>query len=956
MTLGLRDDQIWEQLLRKLEVPNYPRTYVLGSLAKHVTFHSQQMRALNLIHALCCTGRLDAGSHVGIVGGGLAGLTAAAGALRRGLRASIFEAKGSLDEPDGLMPLQRASTERWVDPDIYDWPDERATTLPLLGWTAEHADTIRTAILKEIASDPRPRIRKALIEEGHLSWTASGVRIQPPGGEPVDVDVLILAVGFGTEDEVHTQSRYWTNDGLDGDQIEGEGKAYLVSGSGDGGLTDLMRLCIKGFRHRAVVQGMRDSAAATQAGLRLQQVEREIAGDTEPEREARLVKEYVSEAVALRLPFLRRRTEVYLVSRLGALFAGKASVLNRLIVAALWQQRAFSLIPYRIVTPVTDKVRYKDDEGRTAKDVSAYDYDGQAVTGMVVKGSVPPRFARLIIRHGPGRFRPDGDAIAGRKGPLREGPLEVHFPNLYKACGERAGEWEATHHWNDITRRSQFENEFTVPPGLDPRFGPHGCVVVERRPPKADRDPPLYFAAVGAMRALGWKDEGLISLFPDVEVKSPRALVRAVRALCRAPIAIFDVSRPSEQLLTMFLLGIRAVARRGVTILTRAVRTKARLDPGEVAFLLRDDMPFNLKDVTIYGRSEGIEQTLSKAIESGYRRMLALGPNYQDLPVYDAVRFRPVDELDVLPVGPREQNLMLTRFHDGYRRRHGRELRELLRRFYLTDPSKRSPDLVWINQTPSPELTTAKLYAAIRRHTLCIVDWTDGSPNVFFELGVRLAVNAKPPVCVTHADEPQTASWRRQLAALDRLLTPIRYRGGRGDDELRFQESFQGRLIAVEGDSTSTAWPSDAGAISADLVYRTVRDALAPEDEWFGRAAHDDLARTASQLLETEASPALRILYGDRAAMHDTAREAALERWLAVWHYLDARYRMRARLRAGEIAIAHLSQEDSAWFEATDRLNALLKTATHADATRLSRRVAWAASRIDAMRDAAAGV
>jgi hypothetical protein len=38
------------------------------------------------------------------------------------------------------------------------------------------------------------------------------------------------------------------------------------------------------------------------------------------------------------------------------------------------------------------------------------------------------------------------------------------------------------------------------------------------------------------------------------------------------------------------------------------------------------------------------------------------------------------------------------------------------------------------------------VYAAIQKSELCLVDWTGWRPNVFFELGVRIAVNEIDPV------------------------------------------------------------------------------------------------------------------------------------------------------------------------------------------------------------------
>jgi hypothetical protein len=73
-------------------------------------------------------------------------------------------------------------------------------------------------------------------------------------------DVLILAVGFGVELEEDSQSSYWADDSIDGSFLTNRnGQKWLVSGCGDGGLTDLIRLCIRRFRHEKILSLFPDS-------------------------------------------------------------------------------------------------------------------------------------------------------------------------------------------------------------------------------------------------------------------------------------------------------------------------------------------------------------------------------------------------------------------------------------------------------------------------------------------------------------------------------------------------------------------------------------------------------------------------------------------------------------------------------------------------------------------------
>jgi 2-polyprenyl-6-methoxyphenol hydroxylase-like FAD-dependent oxidoreductase len=73
-------------------------------------------------------------SRVGIVGGGLAGVTAAAALIRRRIKVTLFEQKGT------NFPIQRHTAIRFVHPTINFWPEMKlnpSTDLPLLSWTAD---------------------------------------------------------------------------------------------------------------------------------------------------------------------------------------------------------------------------------------------------------------------------------------------------------------------------------------------------------------------------------------------------------------------------------------------------------------------------------------------------------------------------------------------------------------------------------------------------------------------------------------------------------------------------------------------------------------------------------------------------------------------------------------------------------------------------------------------------
>src|SRR6516164_11148384 len=136
----MTDDECRSELLRLMGVPGYRRVYVLGCFARYVTVYSQQVRALNLVDTLAKAGILSARSCVAVVGGGIAGLTAAAAAAVRGAgEVRVFE------KLDATMRLQRTSEKRYINPYIYDWPtipevapgDDVWAALPLMQWKAD---------------------------------------------------------------------------------------------------------------------------------------------------------------------------------------------------------------------------------------------------------------------------------------------------------------------------------------------------------------------------------------------------------------------------------------------------------------------------------------------------------------------------------------------------------------------------------------------------------------------------------------------------------------------------------------------------------------------------------------------------------------------------------------------------------------------------------------------------
>ena len=133
-------DQSWRSIVEYSEVPTKDDLYIVGSFARSVTVYSQQVRAIGLVDALAGLGRLRQSSRVAVIGGGIAGITAAAALCKIGIRPVIFEKESELAQ------LQRTSGRRYLHPHIYDWPitsiEDADAKLPVMNWTAKMASEV----------------------------------------------------------------------------------------------------------------------------------------------------------------------------------------------------------------------------------------------------------------------------------------------------------------------------------------------------------------------------------------------------------------------------------------------------------------------------------------------------------------------------------------------------------------------------------------------------------------------------------------------------------------------------------------------------------------------------------------------------------------------------------------------------------------------------------------------
>ena len=257
------------------------RVFVLGVNEERITILSQQTRALNLVYALdkdwsraVGTNRLR-GTRVVVIGGGAAAATAA-------VATSCLGADVTLLADDEILALQRRAAHRYLHPFLYEWPasgwSRINASLPILNWHASDGTTVADQLVAETIGQSRrlgfETYENVLPSTVDLDpWTnAVTVRTRDARERPVEIapDIVILGVGFGREarhpnppDGVYWNS-YWEDDDL-----HTRTGRVLVSGQGDGGLTEVLRCLIDRFEHRMVAELGR---LALQDGLTSDQV------------------------------------------------------------------------------------------------------------------------------------------------------------------------------------------------------------------------------------------------------------------------------------------------------------------------------------------------------------------------------------------------------------------------------------------------------------------------------------------------------------------------------------------------------------------------------------------------------------------------------------------------------------------------------------------------------------
>jgi hypothetical protein len=462
-----------DDFLALLRVPAAPNIYVLGSYARYVTLYSQQVRALNLISAL--EGQIGPGTKVCVIGGGAAGLTASAAAALLGADVTLLE------RLSGLMELQRNNRQRWIHPHIYDWPlyqdselSDRAG-LPILDWKADYADRVADQIVaawQQIQSSRPNALKYELsvqlqnVSGRSVTWSRPG--LEPDRSQTRDFDHTILAVGFGLEPDNSCQWSYWEEDDVDSGLVRpDQTRRWLISGTGDSALTDLMRLCLKRFRHAELPELFRGASGLTGAREDLKEISRHPEATTSKGL-TKLFDNLNTHGLEAILRDRRRHdVEVFLsVKSRDTLYDRRASVLNRFILRLLTALEAYRPIDRGGILEVTHAGRTMvcaaDRTIQSCDDVSNFSVRFESESSAV---ETPADFTRVLLRHATSPKAIDKviDACADLPSCT---PLEERWTTLYNAGGGTAQQSDVTsaRRWSgDFLSRSRQEVERESP-------------------------------------------------------------------------------------------------------------------------------------------------------------------------------------------------------------------------------------------------------------------------------------------------------------------------------------------------------------------------------------------------------------------------------------------------------------------------------------------------------------
>ncbi len=373
-------------------------------------------------------------------------------------------------------------------------------------------------------------------------------------------------------------------------------------------------------------------------------------------------------------------------------------------------------------------------------------------------------------------------------------------------------------------------------------------------------------------------------LYAEDAVSSEKNLMQAVEILCRASVVVFDATKFEPAV--MLLMGIRAVVKRGVTILSIG---------GDYALGKHlDKIPFNIKDANIVAHSKAQDDSIYLNSVSLLTTRVKRGlvdldsPRYLDLPVFDTIRGIPVDRRGI--ISKEEGVLLLCSFDQDYTKKNWeKNLKHALEdELKYLNPNRNTGTLglgvARSFELNSPRLVSQALYEAIRRTQACIVDFTNWSENVLFELGVRLAASSQPPVCTIEKGDSKNPpkEFEKQCGYIQTLFVSD---NAIYDVSKSWMDQAAYRMIYGEKVELPPTGPARGS------IHSLIEKVINIDNEPASRPVYKELQNSA-KLFERPPGAATKPvgLFPGNIELTRREEEAEFERLIAAWLYLSNRF------------------------------------------------------------------
>jgi hypothetical protein len=200
-----------------------------------------------------------------------------------GYEVHLFERSGA------LLARQSMTTHRLVHPTVNAWPFEReldpTTELPFFDWCADVCDEVLGRILNEWEAIAGADLKAMGRLHTHVAISDFDVGeddvalITDSTGVPNTFANVIFAIGFEDEslpDHAPPQS-YWENEGAEAVRNADPKARFVVSGTGDGGLIDALRLSYLKFDKGKLPLQIVTDLAGSDSEMLIEEAERAYA-------------------------------------------------------------------------------------------------------------------------------------------------------------------------------------------------------------------------------------------------------------------------------------------------------------------------------------------------------------------------------------------------------------------------------------------------------------------------------------------------------------------------------------------------------------------------------------------------------------------------------------------------------------------------------------------------------